>query len=285
MAITILIWAYSWIVMKQVLQHAGPFQFSALRYVLGSLVLFATLGVMRQSLKPPPLGLTMLIGLAQTAAFQGLGQLALVSGGAGRIALLAYTMPFWAVLLAWAILGERPTRRHWLGLALAALGLLCIMAPWRGLGTGVSTLLAVVAGFCWAVGTVLSKKMFLQHRPTPLNLTAWQMALGSLALCVLAVCIPQRPMEWTWGLIGGLAYSVLLASSLAWGLWLLVLQRLPTAIASLSSLGVPMVSVVLAWWLLGEQPGLTDIAGMVFIVLGLVAVSGVRLDVLARKAR
>ncbi len=276
MIATILIWAYSWIVMKQVLQHAGPFQFSAIRYVLGSVVLFIALMAMRQPLKPPPLGLTFLIGMSQTAFFQGLGQLALVSGGAGRIALLAYTMPFWAVLLAWAILGERPTRRHWIGLAFAAVGLICIIEPWRGLGSSTSTLLAMVAGFCWAMGTVLSKKMFIEHRPSPLNLTAWQMAFGSLALCVLAVCIPQRPIEWTWGLIGGLAYSVLLASSLAWGMWLFVLQRLPTAIASLSSLGVPIVSVVLAWMILGEQPGPTEYVGMAFIVLGLVAVSGVR---------
>src|ERR1700741_640497 len=91
---TILIWAYSWVVMKQVLQHAGPFDFAALRYVLGALLLFGALLATRQSLRPPPLLPTAMIGLCQTAAFQGLGQWALVNGGAGRVALLAYTMPF-----------------------------------------------------------------------------------------------------------------------------------------------------------------------------------------------
>jgi drug/metabolite transporter (DMT)-like permease len=66
---TILIWAYSWVVMKQVLQHAGPFDFAALRYVLGALVLFGALLLMRQPLRPPPLLPTVLIGLCQTAAF------------------------------------------------------------------------------------------------------------------------------------------------------------------------------------------------------------------------
>ena len=55
MLVTILIWAYSWVVMKQVLQHAGPFQFSALRYTLGALVLFGVLLATRQPLRPPPL--------------------------------------------------------------------------------------------------------------------------------------------------------------------------------------------------------------------------------------
>ena len=276
MFVTILIWAYSWVVMKQVLQHAGPFQFSALRYTLGALVLFAALLVMRQSLKPPPLLPTALIGLCQTAAFQGLGQWALVEGGAGRVALLAYTMPFWAVLLAWVVLHERPTPRHWIGLAFAALGLLCIIEPWRGLGSGGSTLLAIGAGAAWAMGTVLSKRMFQRHRPTPLNLTAWQMLFGALGLCVVALLVPQRPIDWSWGLLAGLAYSVVLASSLAWGLWLFVLQRVPTAVASLSSLGVPIVSVLLAWAILKERPTVMEWLGIALMLVGLLAVSGLR---------
>src|SRR5690349_22824010 len=64
---TILIWAYSWVVMKQALNWAGPFDFAALRYLFGALVLFAALAVSRQSLRPPPLVATALIGLCQTA--------------------------------------------------------------------------------------------------------------------------------------------------------------------------------------------------------------------------
>lgn len=277
MLATILIWAYSWVVMKQVLQHAGPFQFAALRYVLGALLLFVVLAATRQSLRPPPLLPTALIGLCQTAAFQGLGQWALVEGGAGRVALLAYTMPFWAVLLAWAILRERPTARHWTGLALAALGLVCIIEPWRGLGSGGSSVLAIGAGAAWAMGTVLSKRMFQRHHPTPLNLTAWQMLFGALGLCVVALLVPQRAIDWNWDLVWGLLYSVVLASSVAWGLWLLVLQRLPTAVASLSSLGVPIVSVLLAWAILHEQPSAMEAVGILFVLAGLLAVTGLRL--------
>ncbi|QNK03545.1 DMT family transporter [Dyella telluris] len=273
--ITILIWAYSWVVMKQVLTHAGPFDFAAIRYVLGALVLFGALVVLRQPLRPPPLLPTIGIGLCQTTAFQGLGQWALVNGGAGRVALLAYTMPFWAVLLAWLILDERLTPRRWLGLGLAAIGLVCIIEPWHGLGNVGSTLLAIGAGGAWAMGTVLSKRVFLRHAPKPLNLTAWQMLFGALALVVIALCVPQRQIDWSWGFIGGLAYSVVMASSIAWGLWLIVLHRLPTAVASVASLGVPVVSVLLAWVILHEQPTAMELVGIVFILAGLVAVSGI----------
>lgn len=75
---TILLWGYSWIVMKQVMAHAGPFDFAALL-------------LSGHSLRPPPVLPMVLIGLCQTAAFQGLEQWALVSGGAGHVAMLAFT--------------------------------------------------------------------------------------------------------------------------------------------------------------------------------------------------
>jgi len=272
---TIVIWSYSWIVMKQVLAYAGPFDFTALRYLLGAGVLFAALALTRQPMRPPPIALTIAIGLCQTAAFQGLGQWALRSGGAGHVVLLAYTMPFWAVLLAWGLLGEKPTRRHLAGLALAAVGLLCIIEPWKAIGSVQSTVLAIAGGIGWAAGTVLSKRMLIRHKPSVLNLTAWQMLAGGVALGIVALAVPQRPIAWTGAFVGALAYGVVIASSLAWWLWSIVLQRLPTTIASMSSLGVPLVSVLLAWVILHEQPSAMEMVGIVFVVLGLVAVSGV----------
>lgn len=272
---TIVLWAYSWVVMKQALAYAGPFDFAALRYLLGALVLFAAMALARQSLRPPPLVPTILIGLCQTTAFQGLEQLALVSGGAGHVALLAYTMPFWAVLLAWLILHERPTRQHGLGVLLAALGLACIIEPWHGLGNAMSTTLAIAGGAAWAGGTVLSKRLFRRHAVSALSLTAWQMLAGGVALCLVALVVPQRPMVWNGALAAALAYSVLLASSLAWWLWSVVLRHLPTTVASVGSLGVPVLSVLLAWAILHERPSAWEGVGIALVLLGLCAVSGV----------
>ncbi|WP_431635212.1 DMT family transporter [Dyella sp. KULCS107] len=274
---TLVLWAYSWVVMKQALAYAGPFDFAALRYLLGAGVLFLALAVTRQRIAPPPLAATALIGLCQTAAFQGLEQWALVDGGAGHVALLAYTMPFWAVLLAWPLLSDRPTRRQWTGTALAAIGLVFILEPWRGLGSPLSTALAIAGGIAWAAGTVLSKRLFQRHAVAPLNLTAWQMLFGGLALGAVALVVPQKPMVWNHALIGALIYSVVFASSLAWWLWLIVLQRLPTAVASLASLGVPVLAVLLAWAITHEQPSPMEGVGIVFVLLGLAAVSGLRL--------
>jgi len=52
----------------------------------------------------------------------------LVSGEAGKTAVLLYTMPFWVILLAWPILGERIRGLEWLAVILAFAGLVCIVA-------------------------------------------------------------------------------------------------------------------------------------------------------------
>ncbi|MEO7127684.1 MAG: DMT family transporter, partial [Dokdonella sp.] len=168
-----------------------------------------------------------------------------------------------------------PSARHWLGLALAALGLLFIIEPWHTMGSIVSTTLAIGGGAAWAAGTVLSKRLFRQQNVSVLGLTAWQMLIGGGALGLIALVVPQRSLEWDWPFIGALAYSAVLASSLAWWLWAIVLQRLSATAASVSSLGVPIVSVLLAWLILHEQPSAMEWLGILFVLLGLVAVSGV----------
>lgn len=268
-----LIWSYNWIVMKQVLRYAGPFDFSALRYAFGTLVLFAALIVRRESLKPPPLAMTMLIGCAQTAGFQALVQWALVNGGAGKTALLAYTMPFWVVLFSWIVLGDRPAARQWLTLGGAAAGLVLVIEPWHGLGGSDSAVLAIAGGVCWALGVVLSKRLFQRCNVSPLSLTAWQMLFGALLLIAIALLVPQRAFEWTPFLIGALIYNAVLSSGLAWLMWSYVVARLPANIAGLSSLVIPVAGIGFAWALLGEKPSPTESLGIATICASLAFVN------------
>ncbi|GAA0712935.1 DMT family transporter [Dokdonella soli] len=273
LALITLIWSYNWIVMKQVLRYSGPFEFSALRYTLGTGVLFGVLLLRRESLRPPPLLQTALIGLAQTMGFQALVQWALVEGGAGKTALLAYAMPFWVVLLAWLLLGERPGLRLWAGLGIAACGLVLVLEPWLGLGGARSSLLAIAGGACWAIGVVLSKRLFQRGNVSALSLTAWQMLIGSLGLIVVALVAHERAIEWSDFFIGALAYNAVLSSGLAWLMWSYVVARLPADIAGLSSLVIPIAGIGFAWVLLGERPSLLEGAGILLIGMALAIVN------------
>jgi drug/metabolite transporter (DMT)-like permease len=57
------IWSYNWIVVKEGLAFSGPFDFSALRCIFGSLVMFSVLKILKKPLAPPPLTRTFLLGL------------------------------------------------------------------------------------------------------------------------------------------------------------------------------------------------------------------------------
>jgi drug/metabolite transporter (DMT)-like permease len=268
-----LVWSYNWVVMKQVLAFVGPFHFAAMRAVLATAVLFSVVALRGESLAPPPLLPTLGIGLTQTLGFQALVQWALVDGGAGRTALLAYTMPFWVLLLAWFALKETPTRQQWLSIGLAAVGLLLIIEPWHGFANAHSAMLALISGLVWASSVVLSKRLFARASVSPLRLTTWQMAFGALALVLLALAVPEKATQWTPAFLAGLAYNAVFASGLAWVMWALVVQRLPTMVAGLTSLVVPLSSTLLAWAILGERPSLVEATGIALIAAALLGVT------------
>src|SRR5579884_4444269 len=144
-----LIWGYTWVAIKVATADANPYAVAAIRLAVATVVLFAVLAGMRRSLRPTPFVPTLVLGLLQTTGWTLLQTFAVAIGGAGKSAILGYTMPFWTALLAWPFLGERITRLRWVALALAAAGLALVVAP-LDRHTFVSDGLAVAAGISWA---------------------------------------------------------------------------------------------------------------------------------------
>lgn len=268
-----LIWGYNWVVMKQVIQYVDPFDFSAIRTLLGAATLFLVLLILRRPMKITALRQVALLGVLQTAAFTALIQWALVAGGAGKTAVLVYTMPFWVLPMAWWLLGERIKGSQWFAIAVAGLGLVLVLEPWAMRGSLFSNLLAIAGGLIWAASAVLAKRMRRDHAFDLLSLTAWQMLFGALALCVIAVLHPSRPIDPTPYFFGALAFNAVLATGLAWLLWLYVLQHLSTGLAGLSTLGVPMIGALAGWLELGERPGAVELTGMLLIGTALALIS------------
>src|SRR3569623_1639705 len=146
---------------------------------------------------------------------------ALLAGGAGKVAVLSYTMPFWVMLLAWPLLGERLRDLQWLAAGAALAGLTCILEPWHLHGSLLSDVLAVAAGLCWALAVILAKR--LQRRGPAVDVlafTAWQMFMGALPLLVLASVLPAPPTHGSPYRVVALAYNVIACNALAWPLWL-----------------------------------------------------------------
>lgn len=273
------IWGYNWVVMKQALHFIGAFQFGALRTFLAATVLFGVLMAMQRPLGIKHIRQVAMIGLLQTSGFTGLIIWALVEGGAGKVAVLTYTMPFWVMMLAWPMLGEKISGIQWLAVLASVTGLTCILEPWHIHGSLFSNALAVCAGVCWALAVVLAKK--LHHRAPDMDLlafTAWQMLLGSLPIVVTALLVPAPPIQWTGYLTGAVIYNVIACNALAWLLWLYALRRLPAGVASMISLLAPVIGVLAAWLELHEIPSQLETTGMALIVsaLAIIAINGMR---------
>lgn len=269
-----IIWGYNWVVMKSALQYAGPFQFAALRVFFGAVVLFVVIYATKRPLGLKEFPTMLVLGLLQTVGFTGLLIWALVEGGAGKTAVLTYTMPFWVMLFAWPMLGEKVQGWQWLAVISAVFGMVLIFDPLHIKADGFSMFLAIVSGVSWALSAIISKKL---HRRSPhldlLNLTAWPMLLGSVPMLAIAFIVPAPPIQWTGYFIGSVLFNVFLSGALAWLLWLYALQILPAGVASMASMLAPVIGVLAAWIQLNEVPNRMELIGMVLIALSLVIIS------------
>jgi drug/metabolite transporter (DMT)-like permease len=125
-----LIWGYNWVVIRVATLDGSPLLVATLRTAIGAASLLAVIAIRRQ-LRPTPFVPTLVLGLLQTAAFTLFQTVAVSLGGAGKVAVLAYTMPFWATLFAWPFLHERIDGIRWCALALAGVGLGFVAAPFN----------------------------------------------------------------------------------------------------------------------------------------------------------
>ena len=268
-----LIWGYNWIVMKKALGSVGPFTFATLRMLLGSAALFIVMFIKKQPLKLKYPGKTILLGFFQTTAFTGLSMWALVAGGAGNVAMLVYTMPFWVMVLAWPLLNEKLNIIQVSSAIIAILGLGCFFLPSSGAGTLESKFLALVSGFTWAISVIIGKKIQTDEHTSVLSITAWQMLLGGLMLALILPFVHERSLLATPYFWFALIYNVGPSTALGWLTWLYLLRKMKAGTASLGLLLAPIFGLITAGWELHEIPSPINLLGIFAILTALSIIS------------
>lgn len=268
-----LIWGYTWVVSKAAFDYAPPFAFAAQRAAGGALALMLALRLMGRPLTLVAPWPTLRIGLIQYGGFYAFQTWALYAGGVGKTAVLVYTMPIWGLMLAWVVLGERIRGSQWIAAISTLVGLILIIAPWNPQASLMADVLGVIAALCWAVGSVLVKRLRATVNVDLLAMTAWQMALGCVPLLLIAAWVPEPATRWTPHYVGILAMLCLGSLAVGWCLWAYILDTLPAWEASLAVLGTPVVAIASSRWLLGERFSATEVAGMLLIGGGLTLLS------------
>ncbi len=268
-----LLWGYTWVLAKQALDFAPPFTLTFMRVFGGALALFLALRLWRQPLKLQAPRAVLLISLCQVSGFMLLQTFSLKFGAAGKTAVLVYTMPIWTLLLAWPILGERVRGAQWLAVVGILTGLLLVIEPWDLQANWLSNSFGIGAAICWAMGTVMVKKLRRQKQVSLLALTAWSNLIGSVPVALIASVADEPPIHWAPEFIGIMLVLTLVSTAFCWWLWTSILDRVPAWEASLLVLGTPVIAIISSRVILGEAFSQYEIAGILLIGSGLLLLS------------
>ena len=268
-----LIWGLNWMAMKFGLQYAHPVIYNIGRTFVAIALVFAVLFRERRPLKPESWMAVVVTGFFQTTINFGATTMALAGGGAGRTAVLVFTMPFWTMLIAWPVLHERVRGSQWLAVGLALAGLVLVVEPWHWQGELAPKLWATLSGFGWAAGTVATKYFQRHQRLDMLNLIAWQMVTGIVPICLIPLVWPLPPTQWNAVYVSALLFAGVIATGIGFILWTAILAWLPAGTASLNMFAIPVIALVSSMLVFAERLTAVEWLGIASIGVGLAIVS------------
>ena len=271
-----LVWGFNWTAMKVAITEIAPFTFRTLCLGLGSGVLFAFLRAGGQQLAIPRDQWARLVPISffNITCWNLLVVFGLALLPSGRAAILAYTMPAWAIPLSVLLLGERMTLRKLLGLALGMAGMALLV--WdefqRIQGAPRGALLILGAAFCWAIGTILQKKYPV--RAPVAALTGWMLLIGGVPIYIGALLLEDfsKLADISLPAALGAAYNVLLAFAFAHWAWIKLATSVSVTVFSLCMLLIPVVGVFSGMLFLGERPGWPEYLALAFVLGSLATV-------------
>lgn len=192
----------------------------------------------------------------------------------GHASVLAYTMPLWVALIGWGVFRQKLTGRLLAAILIGAAAVAALMAPnfasyanapW-GLFWG------LFAGICWALGTFIVKRTPLAGMG--LSLTFWQVVLALPPILIGALVIdgPWLFSSTHWPSTGALVatiYTGAIPMALGTATWFALVRLLPTQVAALSSIAIPIVAIVSGIVILHEPLSLLQAAAIASTVISL----------------
>jgi O-acetylserine/cysteine efflux transporter len=266
------IWGANFVVIDLGLDHFPPLLFAALRFALVAVPAVFFIG-------RPDVGAGSVVAVG---LFLGVGQFGLLFVGmdagmpAGLASLVLQAQAVFTVLFGAVLLGERPRWAQLVGIAVAAAGLAVIALGRSAAVPLVALLLVLGAAASWGAGNVATRRA----RPrSGLALLVWASLVPPLPLFAVSLLLEgpgaaaSALTGLNWSGVAALAYLVVLATLVGFGIWTSLLRAHPASTVAPFSLLVPVVGLVTAWAVLGERPGVVEMTGAGVVLAGLLLVT------------
>ncbi len=283
LALTVIFWGGSFIAIKVLLRELNPAVITAVRFAMG-VVILAGVGARRGQLRlprPREIPLLALLGFLGIALHQWLQATGLQTASASVTSWIVATIPVFVALLGWLILHERMGVRRVAGIAVAAIGVLLVVAGgnpaalFAGRIGSSGDILIGLSAVNWAVFTILSKRALDQgpsgggQGATPSQLMLHVMGFGWLFSLIWMAAAGG------WDRLAGLSISGWWAmlflgvacSGLAYLFYYDALDVIDATQAAVFLYFGPLVTAALAWPILGEAiTGGAAVGGLAILI-------------------
>jgi drug/metabolite transporter (DMT)-like permease len=266
----VVIWGSTYVVIKGALDDIGPLALALARFLV---VLPVLLPLARRA----GLGWAVLrlprfwaFGATGVTVYFGLQNVGIALTTAGSAALITAAIPGATALLAFAVLGERPSRLRWIGIGVSTAGVALLVGSGLELGRWeavAGNLLVLGSAVAWALYTIQGRRLGASYPPvvsTTASFITGSVLLVPLAAAELAVL---GPPTLTGAVVAATLYLGLLGSGLAILLWNVGLREVEASAAGAFTNVVPVVGLAFAVGL-GEPVAATQLVGGALAGLG-----------------
>ncbi|MFF2753072.1 DMT family transporter [Psychrobacillus sp. NPDC058041] len=267
------LWSSAAIATKFGLYSTTPMLLATTRFLMAGLLLFLYVYLFNRKYPWPKLQdwfPLIILGLLNTTLYLGATFWALNYVSAGLFNLFVTTNPFIVAILSYLWLKRKVSLKEWLGMIVAAIGLL--IATWPSFTSnevkGIGLLILGLGMVSMSIGSVYYKKSNLSLPNIVIN--TWQVLIGGVVLIPITYILEKDSyfIKMDYYLLGSLIWLVFIISIATMLLWFYLLKQ--DAVRANNWLFMtPIFGYVLAAIFLNESITMNDLIATLLVITGL----------------
>ena len=281
------VWGSSFLFIKVGLRSFAPLHVALGRMIFGTTVLLAFLVLRRE---PLPHGRRVWGQLAFAGLFGNTLPFFLFAWGETKVSsalagIWNGTTPLLTMVVAFLMLpDERPDRDKVIGLTIGFIGVLLIVGPWQGVGSGalLGNLACLAAAGCYGVAFPYLRKYLAGRGESPLALAGGQLLCGTIQLAVLTMFFAGAPESYSLRPVASVVVLGVLGTGIAYVVNYGIIRDAGATAASTVTYLLPIFATIAGMVFLGERLTWNQPAGAAIVLAG-VAISQGRLPTSQRR--